>query len=541
MSAAASMSRLICCATLLVFCLTIDVGAGVRDSFRDAAQSTVKYTTRAAGPARACESLRSKTEYAYTIIAARHVAAVGNVPEHCEIHGVITPQVQFWLYLPTEWNERFYMVGGGGYVGEAPQDREYYSAKIRAGVRNRFATAFTNTGHDAAYEPLGTFAYNEIQKTLDFSYRSVHLTAVTAKALIDLYYKRAPEFSYFDGCSTGGRQGLMEAQRFPNDFDGIAAGAPVNNMTDLHIWMAWIYQALDKTPIPPDKVVTLIGPKVYELCDARDGAKDGLIQDPEHCPFDPQQHLPKCQGQNRENCFSAAEMDVLKRIYGPVMSRGKPYFPGLQLGAEPIGLAPFLPPPNSNVSGWRSLPSVLDESGGPGTMEPFAKTFFRYFAFRRDESEYDWRKLNFDEDIYRMDDIRWALDAVDTDFSAFRKRGGKVISYHGWGDVGPPAAFTAKYYRDVLAANGDETLDFYRLFMVPGMFHCSGGFGTDVFDPMTPLIEWVEKGIAPASINAEQVRDGQMVRSRPLCPYPQIAKYKGSGDMNAAKSFVCSR
>lgn len=539
-----SVARLICCAMLFAFWLPTYGWAGILDSFRDKAQSTVAYSRTTARPALRCESLQYGAEHAYAIISARRIGAEDKIPEHCEIHGVITPEVQFWLYLPTEWNGRFYMVGNGGYAGFAPKDAKPFLMRIRGGLRNGFATAFTNTGHDATYEPLGTFAYDEIQKTLDYSYRAVHLTAVTAKNLIDIYYKRSPEFSYFDGCSTGGRQGLMEAQRFPNDFDGIVAGAPVNNQTDLHIWMAWIYQALEKTPITSKRVVDILAPSVLKVCDHLDGAKDGLIQNPAQCSFDPAAELPVCD-KGRDDCFSPAEIETLKRIYGPVMSRGKPYFPGLQVGVEPAGIlnervVRGLKSKNDPAgSGW--LTYIIDEEGGLGRMEAFADTFFKYFAFRKDDPDYDWRRLDFDKDLDKMDHVRSMLDAVETDMSTFKRRGGKIVSYHGWADGGPPAAFSAKYYKDVLAKMGEkETKEFYRLFMVPGMFHCDDGFGPSRFDPMTALINWVEAGVAPDSIHAEQVRDGQVVRSRPLCPYPLISKYKGSGDMNVARNFSCA-
>ena len=508
-------------------------------SFTDADQSGVDYRKTRSRAAVNCTTFRHVTTPDYTIISADLVPVDQDTPEYCQLHGVIPSEVQFWMSLPTDWNRRLYMHGNGGYAGHSLENDEGNRAKMTAleAVRRGFATAYTNTGHDDKYEPLGTFAYNELQKTLDYSYRAVHLTAVTAKELITEYYARSPDFSYFDGCSTGGRQGLMEAQRFPNDFNGIAAGAPVNDQTNLHIWMAWMYLALDKTPITPERVVNILAPNVLKVCDGLDGAKDGLIQNPGQCPFDPKKDLPVC-AQGGDNCFSPAEIETLQRIYSPVMSKGKEYFPGLQVGVEPVG--------NLNISqggpissGW--LIYVINKDGRPGRMEPFADTFLKYFAFPVDDPEYDWRNLNFDEDLEKMDFIRSMLDAVKTDMSAFKDHGGKILSYHGWADGGPPAAFSEKYYSDVIATMGEkQTKDFYRLFMVPGMFHCGNGFGTENFDPMTALINWVEKGDTPGSIHAEQVRDGKVVRSRPLCPYPQISRYKGTGDMNDAKNFTCT-
>ena len=513
------------------------------ESFGDASNSTVRFIEAPHKSVTDCNTLRRLTDSGVTVISAsRRPARSDGVPAHCAIHGVITPEVQFWLWLPDAWNGRFYMQGHGEYAG-TPPSAPSYAAKIDNALRHNFAVAFTNTGHDAAYEPVGSFAYNDLQKTMDYAYRSVHLTAVSSKAIVAEYYGRTEEYSYWDGCSTGGRLGLMEAQRFPDDFDGILAGAPVNDQTNLHIWMAWVYQKLDQTPIRPDKVVNILAPAVYSMCDGLDGLKDGLIQDPRMCRFTPSEHLPMCpNGTDGDDCFTSAEIGVLEHIYRPVISRGKAYFPGLQLGTEPEGVI-NLDPNNPVKSGWNVY--LIDENGGPGRMEHLADTFFRYFAFKKDDPEYDWRNLDFDKDIYEMDHIREMLDAVQTDMSDFKAQGGKIISYHGWSDVGPPASFTAKYYDDVVADMGlKETQEFYRLFMVPGMFHCGGGFGTDFFDAMTPLIEWVEKDIVPKSITASQHESGKLngdvLRTRPLCPYPQIAKYKGSGNVDDAANFTCA-
>jgi len=515
----------------------LGASAGVHDSFRDVATSVVDYAKPTARAAMACELLADATTASYTVIEARRIESSSAGPEHCALHGVIAPEVQFWLYLPSEWNQRLYMVGHGGYAGEAPGDREQWARRIAAGLSNHFAVVFTNTGHDAAYEPLGSFAYNEIQKTLDFGYRAVHLTATVAKALAGRYYGPLLKFSYLDGCSTGGRQGLMSAQRFPEDFDGIVAGAPVNAFTDLHVWMAWVYQALETTPLAPSKVVNVLAPRILARCDALDGAKDGLIQNPHRCAFNPSKDLPSC-AQPRDDCFTREEIAVLERVYSPVISNGQPYFPGLQLGAEPPGALVVRGAESGTGSGWLIL--FTDERGLPGRMEAFADTFFKYLAFARDDRDYDWRRLDFDRDLGRMSQVRTLLDAVSTDMRAYQQRGGKIVSYHGWADAGPPAAFTVKYYEDVLAAMGErETRQFYRLFMVPGMFHCGGGFGPDVFDPMTALIQWVEADVTPESLPALQPRGAQASRTRPLCPYPQIAAYEGAGDLDQRASFTC--
>lgn len=526
---------------LVLLLLFTDVRAGYLDSFRNASTSKVNYTRGIAKPQMACRIFKQRTDYNVTIISADLIPAKEKLPEHCRIHGVLQPEVQFWVYLPSNWNGRIYMAGHSGYAGDGPGDKKDMSAKVASGIAHNFATVFTNTGHDSEYQPLGTFAYNELAKTLDYSYRSVHLTIGTAKELVRQYYKRPAAKSYWDGCSTGGRQGLMEAQRFPGDFDGILVGAPVNDQTNLHIWMAWVYQEMDKVLIPPKKVVDVLAPKVYEKCDALDGVKDGLIQNPLRCSFDPAKDLPICRAEDRDDCFTKPQIDALIRIYSPVMSNGKEYFPGLQLGAESVGAyEQRFAPKGPSGNGWYAYPGLIDQNGSLGAMVNFADTFFKYFAFRKDDPNYDWRKLNFDTDVQKMSEVREMLDAVDPDLSAFRTRGGKIIHYHGWADTGPPASFSVKYYDEVRNAMGPkETPGFYRLFMVPGMYHCQGGFGPDVFDPMTSLIEWVERGKAPDQMMGLQIQDGAIKRSLPLCPYPQIAKYKGAGDVNKADSFVC--
>jgi len=528
------------CIGLTVVLCSEHAMAGYLDSFRDAATSSMRYTRAVAAPKLPCSAFRQRTDFEVTIISAELMPKAGNLPEHCKIHGVIRPEVQFWVYLPSTWNGRIYMAGHSGYAGHGPEDLQVFTVTIPAGIAHNFATVFTSTGHDKTYEPLGTFALNEIQKTLDYSYRAVHLTIHAAKELVREYYDQAASRSYFDGCSTGGRQALMEAQRFPDDFDGVVSGAPVNDQTNLHIWMAWVYQEMDKTRLPPSKVVELLAPKVYEKCDALDGARDGLIQDPQRCAFAPEKELPRCAGEERGDCFTPPQLDAITRIYSPVLSDGKEYFPAMPLGAEPVG--PYeqrFAPKGPSGTGWYAYPGLIDEHGGLGAMVHFADTFFKYFAFAKDDPNYNWRQLSFSDDVKKMDRIRRMLDAVDPDLTAFRKRGGKIIQYHGWADTGPPASFSVKYYREVLDTLGPETPSFYRLFMVPGMFHCNGGFGSDVFDPMTALIEWVEEDKAPDRMTALRIKDGAIERSHPICPYPQIAKFKGAGDLKRAASFTC--
>ncbi len=383
-------------------------------------------------------------------------------------------------------------------------------------------TAYTDTGHDSRVEPLGTFAYDNLGKEIDYAFRAVHLTAVTAKVLIAAYYGTAETYSYWDGCSTGGRQGLISAQRFPDDFDGILAGAPVLNFTDTVIAYVWNNQALAMTPLSLAKVA-LVGEAVYARCDAADGLADGLIDDPRRCDFDPALHLPVCDGARGEACFTAGEIETLQAIYGGPVRAGERLFPGQPVGAEA-------------GNGWNRW---IVSSRGPTIGLSFSDTFFKYLAFTPDDPDFDWRTFDFDTDPDRVT-IREILDATDPDLSVFHARGGKMITHFGWADTALNPMMAVNYYEDVRATMGESTTsDFYRLFMVPGMFHCRGGLGTDRFDALTPLFNWVEGGVAPDRIPAARIENGEVTRTRPLCPYPQVAKHIGSGSIDDASNFVC--
>ena len=483
-------------------------------SFLDASTSAIDYrapqlTVRR--PATSCRSLLDLTGHDYAVVSATLVAATSDVPEHCRVFGVIRPEIGFGVHLPTGWNWRFYMQGNGGYAGNAPDAEGTLRTAMRA-IANGFAAASTDTGHDARVEPLGTFAHNNLAKEIDYAFRAVHLTAVTAKAVIAAYYDTPQRYAYWDGCSTGGRQGLMSAQRFPGDFDGIVAGAPVQNFTDTQMAYIWNNQALARTPLTEAKVA-LVGEAVYARCDTADGLEDGVLTEPQRCDFDPAVHLPVCDGSTTADCFTPGEVDTLTAIYAGPTGNSQQLFPGQPLGAEAGG-------------GWTNW---IISDRGPTIGSRFSETFFKYLAFTPDEPDFDWRTFDFNADPDRIT-IREILDATDPDLSAFHARGGKMITHFGWAD------------KNVEATLGVETTsEFYRLFMVPGMFHCTGGLGTDRFDAMTPLINWVESGSPPDLIPAARVEAGAVTRTRPLCPYPQIATYTGSGNIDNAATFVCAK
>jgi feruloyl esterase len=431
------------------------------------------------------------------------------------------------------------MTGNGGYAGDS-LDAPQRAGGRNAAMRRGFVSASTNTGHDAAVEPLGAFAVNR-QKLLDYAFRSLHTTAETGKRIAAAYYGAGPARSYFEGCSTGGRQALILAQRFPDDFDGIVAGAPVLNFSGTMVGYAKMTQALAASPIPYAKLA-LLADRIYAQCDEKDGLKDGLIDDPRRCDFRPARDLPKCaegadntannaanNSAGNSDCFTTAQIGTLETIYGDVHGNGKRLFPGWPVGAEVIG-------PNGR-SGWDNW--IINEKGQPTISVNFAESFFRYLAFPEKNPKYELSSFNFEKDPPRLEWIHNILDATDPDLSRFKARGGKLLMYFGWADQALNAQMGVDYYESVLARMGATTTGFFRLFMVPGMFHCGGGVGCGSFDKLTPLMQWVEQGTAPERIIGSRMVNGKAVRTRPLCPYPQTAKYKGAGSIDEADSFAC--
>ena len=483
-----------------------------------------------ARPAVPCAELAELTVPAYSVLSADLLGQSGETPERCRVIGVAPPEIVFELVLPNPWNGRILMTGNGGYAGTSPNadSRRQRSDRVAA---SGFASVYTNTGHDRVAEPLATFALNNRQKEIDYSFRAVRLTIRTAKELVSTYYGQRPNYTYWQGCSTGGRQGLMAAQRFPRDFDGIVVGAPVLNFTDTQIWGAWNAAALREAPISLAKI-RVVAQAVYARCDGLDGLEDGILDDPRRCDFAPARDLPRCEGPTGDQCFSDAEVTALDKIYGGVESRGEILFPGLPFGSEAS-------PPSGRrrSSGWDGW--IISE-GRPSRQEVFAETFLRFMAFEPDEPEFDLRDFDFDADPHRMDFIRSILDATDPDLSRFRDAGGKMIMYFGWADTALNPMMGVDYYEAVRDVTGPATSDFFRLFMVPGMFHCAGGLGVAQTDYLGALMDWVESGEAPDRLVAARVVGGRTEMTRPLCPYPEVAVYDGTGDPEAADSFVCA-
>jgi hypothetical protein len=471
-----------------------------------------------------CKTLVQQTNTDFSVISSISIDGV------CRVSGVIPGEIRFEVNLPDNWNGRMMMTGNGGLGGQAPESAG--PQQQRDSILNfGFATAYTDTGHDNRVEPGGSFAQNNLAKLVDYGYRAVHLTAVTAKTLISHYYKRAPSYSYFVGCSNGGRQALMAAQRFPQDFDGILAGAPANDFTGLKFSQAHRMKALSSSPISPEKVY-LLGKHIYEKCDAVDGLKDGLINDPRRCDFNPEEDLPNCLTAETTNCFTPEEQAALSMFYSPVTLAGKEVYPAFPVGSEGVGPSYG----GQMLPGW--IPWVVAPEGQP-ILDRLGSEFFRYIVFVEDKPDYNWIEFDFQAAPDNLNQASYILNATDPDLSEFRNNGGKLISYFGWADPDINPLTAISYQQAVDDKVAGDVNDFYRLFMVPGMFHCTGGPGPFDFDAITPLIDWVEKKYAPDVIIGRNLVGDAVKFERPLCPVPMQAKYLGLGELNKASSFEC--
>ena len=481
-----------------------------------------------AKPVAPCKQLLGLTSLNLSVISANLIPTSTTAPEHCQVFLMAQPEVNIEVNLPAQWNGRFYMFGNGGWAGEAFESAGRIANHARA-LRAGFASASTDTGHSAAAEPGASFALNR-QKLLDYGFRSLHVTAEAAKSLIRAYYGGNPSRSYYDGCSQGGREGLTFAQRFPNDFDGILAGSPALLNTSNMIARAYWERDLEAHPISAAKLA-LLADTVYSKCDAKDGVKDGVIDSPLACGFQAKEDLPRCAaGQDGAGCFTAQEVASLDRIYSDVYRQGKRFFPGWPVGAE-------VRAPNGE-SAW--FGQAVAAPGRGSVWTNYAESFLRFMALPDAKPEGLIAGFDIDKPIARLEFLHQVIDAADPDLSAFRQHGGKLMIYFGWADPQLNPRVAVEYYENVMAQMGSSTADFARLFMVPGMFHCSGGPGTSTFDAATPLVKWVESGEVPQSITASHVASGKVTRTRPLCPYPQVAKYKGSGSTDDAANFSCA-
>ncbi len=477
-----------------------------------------------------CEKLLALTIPNVTVTAAGYVPASGfiapgqqaplDLPAFCRVQAVATPtsdsEIRFEVWIPpaAAWNGKFQGVGTGGYDGSIS-----YPALATA-LKRGYAVTSNDLGHTGGDLEFGR---GHPEKVIDWGYRAMHVTAEAGKLIVRNNTGRWPEYSYFVGCSTGGHQALSEAQRYPNDYDGIVAGDPGYDRVHQTASYIWHWAALHDekgAPLVNHAKLQSVTKAAIASCDKLDGVEDGVIDDPRRCKFDPASLA--CSGAETDSCLTPAQADGIKKVYaGPKNPRtGKSIFPGFSMGSEGYG--------NAGWNGFIVQPKT-----------PMRNEVFKYFLFN--DSSWDWRNFDFDKDVAYADKKLAHMAAVDTNLSAFRDRGGKMIMYTGWADPVAAPEDVLKYYEGAVKSMGglEKTQTFYRFFMAPGMGHCGGGYGPDTFDMVTALEQWVEKGVAPKSVIATKSVNNAVTRSRPLCPYPQVARWTGKGSTDDAANFVC--
>ena len=434
------------------------------------------------------------------------------LPAHCRVKLVLKPtadsKINAELWLPTEsWNGRFMAVGNGGFGGSIQGFGEMQTA-----LRLGYATAGGDTGHDEASEgPGGMFALGHPEKIVDFAYRAVHEMTATSKKVIDRYYGTGAQFSYFKGCSTGGRQAVMAAQRYPEDFDGIIAGALANRHIQMHT--AGVSRSIELARHPeaaiPQAKAQMVSKAVMDACDSM---KEGFLNNPRACSFDFSKLA--CKGAESDSCLTAPQLETVEAFYGGTKnSKGELIFSGQALG--------------NPVPALRGVQAGDAPGGGFDTV--------RIWGFQN--ADYDWKTFDLDRDMPIINSKVGFVDAVDPDLSKFKARGGKLLLYAGWGDTTITPENTVLYYESVLNKMGRNQGDFVRLFLVPGMAHCRGGDGPNTFDTIGTMEAWREKSVTPTQMMGF---NPQSSLSRPLCPYPQVATYKGAGNRKDASNWSCT-
>jgi feruloyl esterase len=489
-------------------------------------------------PVVACDTLAALALPDVTITAAETVAAgafspslpegrslsdgqaqqYAALPAFCRVAATLTPSadsdIKMEVWLPVEdWNGKLQAVGNGAFTGSL---RQGGGRSMATGLERGYATASTDTGHVGG---SAEFGYEHPEKVIDFGWRSVHEMTVTAKDVIAQFYGGGPEHSYWFGCSAGGRQALKEAQRFPEDYDGIIAGAPGNDWMGRAAGSLRVAKHLEhhEDARLPEAKVQLLHDAVLAACDAADGVEDRVVGDPERCQFDP--GVLECSGVAGDDCLTAAQVATAEMMYAsPTNPETGRSITGVLPGSEP----------NWTDMGWtRSARTTGIEQ-------------YRYLIY----GDRDWSidDFDFETDIVAAEEVdNDTLNALDPNLRPFLDSGGKLLAYHGWADAQISPANATQYYDRVLETVADEPLvrDGFRLFMAPGMGHCAGGEGPNAFDALTVMEEWVEQGKAPDQIIASRTRDGAVDRTRPLCPYPQRAVYSGTGSTDDAANFVC--
>ena len=489
--------------------------------------------SHAANTSCAIADLQAKAPKDTTILAARVVPAKDKIPEHCFVEGnVATPGnvVDFHVALPTNWNGKFLFQGVGGFAGRfAPLDNS---------LERGYAAATTDTGHKGTSGRDAAWALNHRPKEIDFGYRGAHVTTVAAQKLTTAYFGSKPKYRYFNGCSNGGRMALMSAQRYPDDYDGIVAGAPGFGAMG-YVRRAGIYQfmlASDERALPANKLGVL-SKAALDACDGSDGVIDGLIGDPRQCKFDPSTVL--CKTVDSGDCLTAGQLATVKRIYSDTKLPDGRTLRGLPFGHEDMGWSFWNTGPQAPIKQADGRMWFTQEASPIGFQ--FTDNFFRYVAFEEDDPKYDWRQFDLNRDLSKIETIAKILSPTDANLTKFGANGKKLLMYHGWADPALSAYDSIDYYNNVVAAVGgkDKADDFVRLFLAPGMHHCGGGPGPNTFDAIAAMEQWVEKGIAPDKLIASRSDGGKIVRTRPLCPEPQVAKYVGTGSIDLAENFRC--
>ena len=495
-----------------------------------------------AAPAAAadCVSLTGLTLKDTRILSATVVPAAGILPEYCKVLGSIrnlpNSTILFEVSLPTtRWNGKYFVAGGGGYNGVIP--------RLDQALARGYAAAGSDTGHEASNS---LWALNNLDAQNNYAYLATHVITLTGKQIVRAFYGEPERRSYFVGCSNGGKMALAEAQRYPEDFDGIIAGDPVIDRTRLMMQFAWDAQALAPAPIPPSKI-PLIEKATMNACRESAGMIDGLLMNPGRCRFDPKVLL--CPAADNANCLTAGQVQALQKIMnGPVNSAGQQLHPGFPPGHEEDY--------SSYITGNGT------DGAKPSSSWNLQDIFMRQFIFG---PNFDSTKdFSFERHLAALKPLAAAQDNADPDLSKFKARGGKLILYHGWADHSITPIRTIQYYAEVIRTMGEdqkpgqedayEVTDFVRLFMAPGMHHCANGPGPNVFgganhglpptmdaqhDIVMALDRWVEDGVAPEKIIASHLTEGRVDRTLPLCPYPQAPVFNGSGDAKMAENYHC--
>jgi feruloyl esterase len=465
------------------------------------------------------------------ITSARVVPASGAVPAYCQVLGGLETVILFEVALPTTmWNGNLLYVGGGGYNGTIPD--------LSHGLARGYAATGTDTGHRGDHWDASAL-YDDPKAQLNYAHRGAHLVTLLAKRIVEAYYGATERHSFFLGCSNGGKMGLMAVQRYPTDFDGVVVGGAVVDRTGLMMMFQWTQRALLGAEIPPYKIPAMER-ATRAACDARDGLEDGVIDRPDRCDFDPA--VLTCRGADGPDCLTPAQVAAWKKILqGPTGAAGERLYPGYAPGHE------------DDYPAYITGLGVMH--GYPSSDFMYMDNFMRWFVFGPHFDSV--KRFEYERHAAVVQKFAKEQDAAATDLSAFRSHGGKLIVWNGWADHSTPPLRAIDYYADVRKKHGAETNKFVRLFLAPGFHHCSGGPGPNVFgsrgqyvtntpdhDLMAAMDRWVEEGVAPDRIVATKfVRDDPalgVARTRPLCPYPQIARHTGSGSIDEAANFVCA-